>query len=310
MADPAPVQTFMDSETLKKPSVIVGLVFVGMLIVGVIVYLIIKFSSGMKYFSIIKAPMALKGLTAQKEVSKSDLLPTLSNGIEYTYAFWVYLNSVEQTDKPKMLFQRGTDKANPIAYIDSSSNTLTFSLRTAVADGANPQVTVKTNPAFTLNVPVVPPPPPSSGNPTSVEKDLADDKCYYTQAKIDYVPLQQWMHVAIAIQGQYAVIYKDGEIYKVINVASGIQTCPTSSNVPKVVSFASTDGSVFVGPPTTGSAAVNGAISKLLFFNYAISLADAKALYLARPVATGALSALNLPFGVRSPIYSLEEASA
>lgn len=289
----------MDSETLKKPSVIVGLVFVGMLIVGVIVYLIIKFSSGMKYYSIIKAPMALKGLATQKEVCKSDLLPTLSNGIEYTYAFWVYLNSVEQTNKPKMLFQRGTDKANPMAYIDSSSNTLTFSLRTAVADSAN--VTLKTDSAFDLTI-------PATSTVAASTKAINEDNCYYTQAKIDYVPLQQWMHVAVAIQGQYAIIYKDGEIYKVINVATGIQTCERT--VPKVVSFASTDGSVFVGPPATGNAPVNGAISKLLFFNYAISLADAKALYMARPVTTGALSALNLPFGVRSPIYSLEESSA
>ena len=289
----------MDSETLKKPSVIVGLVFVGMLIVGVIVYLIIKFSSGMKYYSIIKAPMALKGLSTQKEVCKSDLLPTLSNGIEYTYAFWVYLNSVEQTNKPKMLFQRGTDKANPMAYIDSSSNTLTFSLRTAVADSAN--VTLKTDSAFDLAI-------PATSTVAASTKAINEDKCYYTQAKIDYVPLQQWMHVAVAIQGQYAIIYKDGEIYKVINVATGIQTCERT--VPKVVSFASTDGAVFVGPPATGNAPVNGAISKLLFFNYAISLADAKALYMARPVTTGALSALNLPFGVRSPIYSLEESSA
>ena len=293
----------MDSETLKKPTVIVGLVFVGMLIVGVIVYLIIKFSSGMKYFSIIKAPMALRGLTTQKEVCKSDLLPSLSNGVEYTYAFWVYLNSVEQTEQPKLLFQRGGENANPVAYIDSSSNTLTFSLRTAVADSA--KVTLNNNFMLTIPSKLATATAPAVAEST---KAINEDKCYYTQAKIDYVPLQQWMHVAVAIQGQYAIIYKDGEIYKVINVATGIQTCAPS--VPKIVSFASTDGSVFVGPPGTGNPAVNGAISKLLFFNYAITLADAKALYLARPVTTGVLSALNLPFGVRSPIYSLEEATA
>lgn len=286
---------------LKSPGMIIALVFLGVIIIGVIVYLVIKFSMGMKYYSVISSPRDLSKLTARVEVCKTDVLPKLTNGINYTYAFWMYLNSVEQTAIPKMVFQRGNAQANPIVFVDTSSNTLTISLRTAVADALGAVIDPKTD--FTINLPA------SSANGVTTPSStlaLQNETCVYSQVVIDYVPLQQWMHVAVAVSGQYAVVYKDGDIYKVINLTSS--SC--SGQLPKVRSFSTTEGSMYIGPAVAGSPPVNGAISKLLVFNYSITLQDAKDLYNARPVDTGVFSYMNLPFGVRSPIYSLTDQTA
>jgi hypothetical protein len=295
----------LNSETMKKPAVIVGIVFLGILIIGVIVYLIIKFSAGLKYYASLTAPKSLTG-RVQTELSKADSFPALSNGIEYTYAFWVYVNGVQSTDRPKIMFQRGTVKANPIVDMDTSSNVLTIRLRTGAADAVG--ITVSSNDPYSLVSTATSTNQKSVSNVKSPLSMLEKDaECYYAAATIEYVPLNQWMHIAVAVQGQYAVIYKDGEIYKVINVETQIRS-KCSAQTPKVVTFATTEGSLLFGAPA-GFPGINGSMSKLLFFNYAVTLADAKNLYEERPLDTGILSALRLPFGVRSPVYSLDSAT-
>lgn len=324
-----------DSESMKQPSMIIAMVFLSLLIIGVIVYLVVKYTTGMKYYTIIASPKYMTKVSSPGTGSFSGFLqasdsvfPALSNGIEFTYAFWVYLNSVP-LGSPKIIFQRGDDKANPIVFIGTRTNSLTFLLRTAFADTVNatlstPSTTASTATAPTSNGMYMPLTVPGSSQGTSASASYVDisadpnDGCkvpYYASITIDYVPMQQWMHVAVSVSGLYAVVYTNGDIYKVINLTSIVSSAKTKCLVNNKTfpqspqTFSTTAGPLYLGPSVPNMSPMDGAISKLVFFNYAITLADAKDLASVNPANTGALSGLNIPVGLQSPIYFIDNST-
>jgi hypothetical protein len=126
----------------------------------------------------------------------------------------------------------------------------------------------------------------------------------YTTLYIDYVPLQRWVNIVCVMDNDFITLYMDGEIYNVANLLDA-----TSSGQNKIIS--STTGDMHVGQLSPTSPGFDGYISKVQFFNYALTIDHARVIYNAGPVGKTILSAVGLPlYGIRNPFYkvdSLEE---
>ena len=67
----------------------------------------------------------------------------------------------------------------------------------------------------------------------------------------------------------------------------------------------------YSGDPKPGGDYLDGFISKLKFFNYALTIDHAKMMYKTGPVHQSILSKLGLPlYGVRNPFYRVDAAAA
>ena len=107
----------------------------------VVVYLLILYNRpSLLNFTLSPTPVKLdKDQIA--ELPNTDKLPTLDNGREYAYSFWLYLDSIDSDNKYNLVFLRSPNtnsnylqNANPIVYLDKNSNKLVIKVRTVQAD--------------------------------------------------------------------------------------------------------------------------------------------------------------------------------
>ena len=107
----------------------------------VVVYLLILYNRpSLLNYTLSPTPVKMNNETIM-QLPNTDKLPTLSNGREYAYSFWLYLESVDSDNKYNLVFLRSpnTDSnylqnANPIVYLDKNSNKLVIKVRTVQAD--------------------------------------------------------------------------------------------------------------------------------------------------------------------------------
>jgi len=291
---------------------VVVLMILGFVLVFMIVVIYISFkikSSSLQGKRLVQTPIKLDKMAAPLEVPGS-MIPTPMVGLEYSYGFWIYIENLDQVNSGhKLLFYRGeagnVSSANPIVLMDGISNKLNIVLKTA-----NSSLSSATLPAQ------------SGKAPPTYENDLSnistfncfaskETTCLPYQNKhviipIDYVPIQRWVHVMFTVENKLITVYLDGEIYSVKSVdeLKGMKKLPDNLVIDK------TTGTVFVGknPQVGNGNTINGYLSRLEFFNYAVSLNDVKALYANGPLKTGLLSMIGLAnYGVRAPIYRIDE---
>lgn len=229
-------------------------------------------------------------------------LPSLRNGREYAYSFWVFLESIQNHDNYRLVFLRTPStggnylqNANPIVYLDKNSNAMIIKLRTSEADkdAVNAQH---------LDEPII-----DVG--TADEKTFHQDNCKYSTFKIDYVPLQRWVNVIINVDNQSVAVMMDGSIHSTRVLNENNMEC--DNDLSKVVS--PTNGDVMVGninETTNTLPAANGYLSRVQFFNYSLKTpAHIERIYEAGPVKSiGILQKLGLPlYGLRNPLYRVDE---
>ena len=207
-------------------------------------------------------------------------VPTTLNGQEYAYSFWVYLTDFQVTADPKLVFMRGgppdggsATGASPIVYMDAGANRMRVAVRTNLT-------------------------PPDAGEELS---GLTSADQAVLSALVDYVPLQRWVHYVAQVQDSLLTVYQDGDVYTVENAQER-----GSATVRPVITGQS--GDVLVGAPS-GTSQVRGYITKLAFYNYALSQRDVRALYRKGPGETG-LFGLPTNYRLRSPIYRLDSEGA
>lgn len=210
-------------------------------------------------------------------------VPATVNGQEFTYGFWVYLNSVNITVEPKLVFLRspnvqstqGTtvyNNATPVVFMDAGTNRMYISIPTTSMPAGSPS------------------------DLTGLMPDTVDASQEALTVQIDYVPLQRWVFIAFAVQDNSVTTFMDGDIYSVNTIAD-----PITGNRPV---FTATAGTVQLGDTTNG---VDGYLAKLTFANYALTQRQAYEMYRKGPQATTWLSRFGLPpYGIRSPIYKLD----
>ncbi len=235
-----------------------------------------------------------------KQLPNTDKLPTLSNGREYAYSFWLYLESVKTNNNYNLVFLRTPNSdsnylqnANPIVYLDKDSNKLVIKVRTALAD----QITYN-------NLDDV-----IEGEGTDNEISLHNDNCKYATFKIDYVPLQRWVNIIINVNNNMLAVIMDGAIHSTRVLNEDNNQCE-GDNSSKLVS--PTTGSIMIGNINEEDNIMPGAdgfISRLQFFNYSLKTpAHIQKIYNAGPVkSVGILQKLGLPlYGLRNPLYRID----
>lgn len=269
--------------------------------VFVLVYLLILYNRpSLLNYTLAPTPKKMDADTI-KQLPNTDKLPTLSNGREYAYSFWVYLDSVKTDGNYNLVFLRSPNNdsnylnnANPIVYLDKNSNKMVIKVRTASAD----TITYE-------NLDSV-----IEGEGTNNPVTFHNDNCKYATFKIDYVPLQRWVNIIINVNNNMLAVIMDGAVHSTRVLNEDNDRCPGES-ASKLVS--PTTGSIMIGnisEEINNLPAADGFISRVQFFNYSLKTpGHIKKIYNAGPVkSVGILQKLGLPlYGIRNPLYRIDE---
>ena len=304
--------------SMGKLPILIMIAVVLLAFVAVIIYISFELkSSNLKGKQLIKQPIKIDELKSPVVVEGGDI-PKSAVGREYTYSYWLYIEDASQsgtaapdgTFSPKMIFYRGSDTsladANPIVMMDGKTNKLYFVIKTQGS-----------------SLPV--------GNNTSVNNNLSNiiNRSYFLNPNftmdtvdvhkhiilsIDYIPLQRWVNVTTVIDNKIITVFMDGEIYSVKTVDEyKTSKAPEFDASNKVKDYNliidKTENNIFIGKFGNNFASqVNGYISNLQFFNYAVSINEVKKIYMRGPLSKNFLQLIGISsYGMRSPIYKIDE---
>lgn len=278
-APPAAAFAKTAAEFASRPVVLTVAIALTLLgILGVLVFLLWRYlRRDMASIAVIPSAHRLHDQATDftKDASK---LPVTLNGQEFSFSFWVYFPEVTSRTAPRVLFRRGSsdDTANPMVVLDAKTNKMYVVVKTTLADATKKYEV-----------------------PDIVEGKTGDAHMVGT---IEYVPLQRWVHIALVVQDALMTVYVDGDPYLVEHVADSTTSSKAGTDRPIVAGIS---GDIVVPKADDG---VRGFLARMLYFNYAISHRDVRALYGNGPRGSPALSALGLSsYGIRSPVYRLED---
>ena len=293
---------------LPKDGLTFALVALSTALIIYIVYHLYKISKKTDLKTVTLLKTARKINTSMIDTINKDVdMPLLYNGTEFSYSFWLYINEFTPTQSPKLILFNNTNTslsgATPIFYLDPSYVKL--------------YVLLKTNKVSTQNR--------RNLNDLHTLKD-----CDYLEMNVPYVPMNRWVNVTLVVDNQYAQLFFDGELRKVIDatenhmiankgwtgddktgVSSTLPECQDENNICCFNNLLSSNlGTSLNTGKITGSSneVVEGYLSQVRFFNYAITLDHAKVIYRAGPINQNILSNVGVPmYGIRNPFYDLSE---
>jgi Concanavalin A-like lectin/glucanases superfamily len=276
-------------------AIVILVVLVLLVIVLILVYIIRLFgTSSLKRIDLLKKTISLDSRTALPYIIPAGRMAVTTRGQEFSYSMWLYLSeNYKASDMHKLVFMRGNTSnsftdvdaaANPVVMLDGKSNAMFFALSTtATPAGA------------TYNLNCIARTPSSSCALTAATNHLV--------VKMEYVPLQRWVNCVLVVRDNIVTLFVDGDIYSIITT----NDVKINANQARPL-IRGTAGDLLVGDPNYP---VNGFLSKLEFYNYALSHKQVQDMYKGGPVASGLLSKLGFgSYGVRSPIYNLDNVSA
>lgn len=269
----------------RDTGIVVLVIIVTLIIILLLVYLIRLFkTTGLKRVDLISKVIPLDQRTNLPYVIPAGKMAVTTRGQEFTYSFWIYLSEFyENSMAHKVLFMRGNQSnsfaqidsnANPIVMLDKATNSMYFVLSTtAIGTGTTWNVNEITN----LGA--------QSG---------------YVISKVDYVPLQRWVHFALVVRDNTQTIFMDGDIYT-INTTNDTKTASGIRPITR-----GTAGDAIIGDPNTP---IKGFLGKFEFYNYGLSHKQIQSIYKGGPVNKSFLSYMGLGnYGVRSPVYNMDSA--
>lgn len=206
-------------------------------------------------------------------------LPASSNGNEFTVSLWIFVENVTVTNDHKIVMYRGNptsyNNGKMFVYMDSKTNTLYASVRTnaALQEG-------------------------SGDNEPSLENIRSNTR--FLQSTIDYIPLQRWVHVMYSVKDTTLSTFVDGDLYSVTSVYE----LPTLLSGGRPIPVKQ-EGDILLGGNSTKEG-FSGYIGKSKYFNFAISIRDAKLVYQKGPYRGSWLQFIGMGnVGFRSPIYRM-----
>ena len=244
-------------------------------------------------------------------INEDVTMPSLYNGTEFSFSLWVYLESFVKTTKPKLVLLSGSldsfDNGGPIVYLDPNYVTMHILFRTS----ASPKPTVSRQ---------------------SLEDLHRHRDCDYLRISVDYVPMQRWVNVTTVVDNEYVQLLFDGELRKVVDITdtelieniddsiriqeknessdlcvdNNVCCLPANTCCPKrLISVGTVGGPLYIGKIMTDEV-FDGYMSKVQFFNYAITIDHAKVIYKAGPIYSNLLSKLGIStYGIRNPFYKI-----
>lgn len=233
-------------------------------------------------------------------------MPLLHNGTEFSYSFWMYVNDFVPTGSPKLVLFNGKNNnsitdATPIFYMDPEYVSLHVLLKTNLP---TQQLRRNLNDLHTL-------------------KD-----CDYVRMNVPYVPMNRWVNVTLVVDNQFAQLFFDGELRKVIDInesrlienkgwvddskdgCTSPACCDTNNICCNKTTLSKNLGTFLsTGKLVGGSNEVlDGYLSQVRFFNYAITIDHAKVIYQTGPIHQSILSNVGVPmYGIRNPFYDLNK---
>lgn len=291
---------------IKNISNDVLLIIIFVFFIAMLVYLLLILNRpSMLHYTLAPRPIKVNK-DSIKPLDNSDKLPSLKNGREFAYSFWVYLEGVENMNSHRLVFMRspGADgaymvSANPIVYLDKSSNRMIIKLRTSMADQMGVNATTLDSPLNSS----------TQKTDTGEVSSIHTSNCEYATFKIDYIPLQRWTNVIVNVDNNVVTVFLDGDIHSTRILNENNQQCASDMN--KVIS--TTTGNVLVGNIPDDIPAMNGYVSRLMFFNYSIkNPEDITKIYEDGPIeASNVVNQLLQKtgineYGVRSPFYRVD----
>lgn len=250
-----------------------------LIITGIIIFLVYKIRGyRFKTVDLMRVPVLNANPMAGEHMTfLGSGIPSLKNGSEFSYSFWIYVESITITSDYKIVLYQGNANSyvngSTYVYMDPNTNKL--------------YITVRTNGK---------PETPDVNNKINLQQILDNDGLM--QASIDYVPLQRWIHVLYAVRDAVMYVYLDGELYSVQSTFDmALRADGSRPMITKPI------GDVFVGGKA-GREGINGYIGRAQFMNYAVSLKQAKTIYSEGPYKQNFLSYLGIKnVGVRSPFF-------
>lgn len=212
-------------------------------------------------------------------------LPILNNGNEYSFSYWFYIDQFQITTNPKLIMSAGSSSSladsGMIMYVDPSYTKM--------------HLLMKTN---------------ATG--TTIQDSLVDihnnvmgetaEKCSFFRMEVPYIPISRWINFTVVVDDNYIQLFMDGELRQVIDTTEQVSVCDSLNMASFLGSY-----NFYSGKPTNGEK-LDGFISKMKFFNYALTVDHAKMVYKTGPVHQSILSKLGLPlYGIRNPFYRVDE---
>lgn len=293
------------------------------LTVYVVIHLVKTFNkTDLKTVTLLKKPVRIPQ-SAVDTINNDVDMPSLYNGKEYSYSVWFYVDTHHQTENPKMLLYRGDEEGvqnNPTPIFYMSPNYVELN------------VLVKTDMDKSDGV--------TRGSLSDLHKYR---DCDYIKLSVPYVPMQRWVNAILVVDNEYVQLFFDGELRKVVDITAtekidnynnpsittsrnnGDDMCKKEEDATTNVVTSNTCcdesvkccGSRIVGTNTPGKnlyigksfrdEVVDGYMSKVQFFNYAVTVDHAKVIYQAGPLHLSILSMIGLPlYGIRNPFYKID----
>lgn len=199
-------------------------------------------------------------------VTENKALPAAKNGNEFSVSFWTFVEN-ETSDST-------IGPKLILGFMDSALNSGTSSPLFKMESGTN---------EFTVQLLSV----------TEREQHII---------KGGYLPMQRWVNITLVIENNFIQLYVDGELRNVQDVD---QTVKISGNIY----IGGTAGVVAESGATVNAAithSINGYISKIQAFNYALTIDHVKIVYRKGPLASNILSKIGIPmYGIRNPFYDI-----
>lgn len=280
-------------------------------ILAVAIYTYIKLkNTAFKSVAFIPTPIEVNK-NVMEIIASQEKQPTFTNGKEYAYSTWLYVDSVNNISKHNLVFFKSPSStlgdvnfksADIVAYIEKNTNKLKIKLRTANADENNVGIDVTSKNKQGIDGKL-------SINQTNSNVSLHSDTCYYSDFTIDYLPLQRWVNITINVDNNLVSIFLDGDLLSTKNLSTvSDPTC--TSGLSDIIS--NKPGNIFAGTSVKNNLETfNGYLSRFQVFNYSITIDHVKAIYKSGPLKKSILRTVGFPsYGVRNPLYKIDAVKA
>lgn len=284
----SPASALYGSEAMKQTTIVLIILF-GIFVLTLLIMFIVSRVRKSKLREVVLQPDMLtlddsREIPFKADASKMDLA---NAGQEFSLNFWIYLNpKYEATSNHKLVLARGVlpdtangnvdFNANPIVFMDKSTNRMYIALSTNLVTSAN----------ISLN--------------DIIARDVQGRYVNgFVVSYVDYVPLQRWVNVSITVRDNSAYVFVDADMYSAMTVNDILL-----SKVNKRPIIRGTNGDLVIG---SRSATVNGYIAYTSYYNYALTQKEIRNIYSRGPYPKSLLSFIGLSsYGLRSPLYKIE----
>lgn len=196
----------------------------------------------------------------------SGALPSMSNGKEWSTTFWLYIDNLSPSQEFKTIMTFGGANKTMGVFMDKALSSIFFVFKTTKVTSSVTDVASMRS-GLTSFVGVKP-----GSAPPSID---------YTIVPYTTVPIGRWIMLSIVVDQDIVQLYVDNNLYSVNHTgtfSSGIITPPDNTGVA-------------IGSTTSGADAY---LTKLKFYNHAISVFDVRGQYSSGPGDSRILGWLGL----------------